>query len=56
MYASLDVGVSMFLLIFRIVSEGGLFWVSLGIISFYKDFLESLYQLLGGRVSITGKT
>ncbi|XP_022132976.1 lipid droplet-associated hydrolase [Momordica charantia] len=24
-----------------------------GIISFYKDFLESLYQLLGGRVSIT---
>ncbi|KAG7034477.1 hypothetical protein SDJN02_04206, partial [Cucurbita argyrosperma subsp. argyrosperma] len=26
-----------------------------GIISFYKDFVESLYQLLGGRVSITGK-
>ncbi|XP_038881163.1 lipid droplet-associated hydrolase [Benincasa hispida] len=24
-----------------------------GIISFYKDFVESLYQLLGGRVSIT---
>ncbi|XP_022963429.1 lipid droplet-associated hydrolase isoform X1 [Cucurbita moschata] len=24
-----------------------------GIVSFYKDFVESLYQLLGGRVSIT---
>ncbi|KAJ0088759.1 hypothetical protein Patl1_32679 [Pistacia atlantica] len=26
-----------------------------GVISFYKDFLESLYELLGGSASITGK-
>ncbi|RVW20829.1 Lipid droplet-associated hydrolase [Vitis vinifera] len=26
-----------------------------GIVSFYKDFVESLYELLGGSVSVTGK-
>lgn len=26
-----------------------------GVISFYVDFIESLYELLGGTASITGK-
>lgn len=26
-----------------------------GVVSFYKDFVESLYELLGGSVSVTGK-
>ncbi|RXH81427.1 hypothetical protein DVH24_034848 [Malus domestica] len=27
-----------------------------GVVSFYKDFVESLYELLGGTASVTGKT
>ncbi|GMN39518.1 hypothetical protein TIFTF001_008750 [Ficus carica] len=26
-----------------------------GVVTFYKDFVESLYELLGGSVSLTGK-
>lgn len=29
--------------------------VTTGVVSFYKDFVESLYELLGGTVSVTGK-
>lgn len=27
-----------------------------GVVLFYKEFLESLYELLGGTASVTGKT
>lgn len=53
-----DVG---FFFILLLISYNFWTWIVLGflsktgIISFYKDFLESLYQLLGGHVSITGK-
>ena len=35
----------------RIRNSGG----HTGVASFYKDFVESLYELLGGSVSVTGK-
>jgi hypothetical protein len=28
--------------------------INAGVVSFYKDFLESLYELLGGSASVTG--
>jgi uncharacterized membrane protein YccF (DUF307 family) len=30
--------------------------VTIGVVTFYKDFVESLYEFLEGNVSITGKT
>ena len=30
--------------------------VTIGVVTFYKDFVESLYEFLEGHVSITGKT
>ena len=30
--------------------------VTVGVVAFYKDFVESLYEFLEGHVSVTGKT
>lgn len=35
--------------------ELGIGVVIAGIVTFYKDFVESLYELLGGSASVTGK-
>lgn len=39
--------------IMRICSSFGLL-INAGVVSFYKDFLESLYELLGASASVTG--
>jgi hypothetical protein len=32
------------------------FYFNVGVVAFYKDFVESLYEFLGGNASVTGKT
>lgn len=33
-----------------------IFFFNVGVVTFYKEFVESLYEVLGGHASVTGKT
>ena len=43
-------------LVLRTRIRGCLLIVTVGVVAFYKDFVESLYEFLEGHVSVTGKT